>query len=169
MNGSDSIAYLMLGQTEMQGRHLCLELEALLRLRVSAKRRVNYLPTSKSGGSNFNSHLPCLLCTLYIHQLYLYNFFFWKMLFFLFLNYIAIFQYWPKRCTFNSTVSTVSKISQLPYNVQGIPIPLDNAQWTIFLTTTYNIAQVNKVIETTYLVQGYKHVDYNRAGLKLTV
>ena len=34
--------------------------------------------------------------------------------------YIALFQYWPKRCTFNSFAS---RIRQLPYNVQGILIP----------------------------------------------
>ena len=28
------------------------------------------------------------------------------------------------------------RIRQLPYNVQGILIPLDSAQWTTFLATT---------------------------------
>ena len=42
---------------------------------------------------------------------------------------------------------------QLPYDVQGIFIPLDGSQWKIFL------AQVDEaILKTKYLAQGHKHV-----------
>ena len=41
--------------------------------------------------------------------------------------------YWEKRRIINSVVT---RIGQLPCNIQGISTPLDGAQWTIFITTT---------------------------------
>ena len=51
----------------------------------------------------------------------------------LFVLFMPLFQYLSKCSTFNSTVT---RIRQLPYNVQDVLIPLYSAQWTIFLKTT---------------------------------
>ena len=46
---------------------------------------------------------------------------------------IALFQHWLNHFIFSVVVT---RIRHLPFNVQGILIPLNGAQWTIFLTTT---------------------------------